>query len=76
MAAGSAFRIMGNFACKELLENVPQRSDLILYSYLCAACLRGPQVTEKRRISPCRQVACFERFLAKGEAGDLLDKWA
>ena len=31
---------------------------------------------EKRRNSPCRQVACFQRFLAKGEAGDLLDKWA
>jgi hypothetical protein len=55
---------------------VPQRSDLLAYPYLRAACLRGPQVTGKRRISPCRQVACFQRFLAKGEAGDLLDKWA
>lgn len=29
---------------------------------------------EKRRNSPCRQVACFERFLARGQASNLLKK--
>jgi hypothetical protein len=66
----------GTSHAKEPLEYVPQRSDLAACPYLRAACLRGPQVTEKQRIFPCRQVACFQRFLAKSEAGDLLYKWA